>query len=81
MKNFIAAGGKGLINIGIDEAHNLRACQISQESLELFPDIVVKCTVGIHPCEVVDHKKSKADLNQIHTYLEEMLVNHGDHIV
>lgn len=81
IQRFRDIGGQWLVNIGIDEEHNLRACQISQESLKLFPDLRIKCVVGIHPSEVIQKKKTKADLDQIRGHIEWLLRDHAGHIV
>lgn len=52
LQAFIAAGGKGLVNIGANADYNQRGLAIAQKSAELFPACWVKAAIGFHPCDV-----------------------------
>lgn len=52
IQNFIDNGGIGLINIGVDHTYNTRSLEIAQQSASLFPQTIVKSTIGLHPYEI-----------------------------
>lgn len=53
LQQFVDVGGKGLINVGVDENRNQRAVEIAQMSRQKLGDqVFVKATIGIHPSEV-----------------------------
>ena len=52
LQSFVNAGGKGLINVGVDAQRSQKAIDIAVQANNLFPDTFVKATIGFHPSEV-----------------------------
>lgn len=52
LQSFADQGGRGLINVGANLSYNTKALEISKIALEEYPNIWVKATIGIHPCDV-----------------------------
>jgi len=69
-----------LVNIGVDDGYNTRGIQIAQLSKIEFPQLQIGCTVGIHPCYIVESNKDKDKIDQDIVQLELLLQNHKDHI-
>ena len=67
---FIEKGGVGLVNIGVDHTYNTRSLEIAQESKLLFPHIIIKSTIGLHPYEVAIGKITE---DNYEAKLEEMM--------
>ncbi|HMT01625.1 MAG TPA: TatD family hydrolase [Candidatus Absconditabacterales bacterium] len=59
---FIEAGGAGLVNIGLDELHNQRAIEISQQAEQ--KKCLVKATIGYHPSEACFHNITEDNLTE-----------------
>lgn len=54
LKEFLDIWWKGLVNIWVNEYYNLKGIEIAQKSKNnpVFKDLIVKATIGIHPCEI-----------------------------
>lgn len=52
VQEFVEEGGVGLVNIGVDHIYNTRSLEIAEQSQLLFPQTIMKSTIGLHPYEV-----------------------------
>lgn len=83
LQNFINQGGKGLINIGVNEAYNQKGVTIAQKRNEKHPNskIIVKATCGIHPCEVWTKAITEKNYKDAIDKVESMIKKNQQHIV
>lgn len=77
LQSFADQGGKGLINVGANLSYNTKALEISKIALEEYPNIWVKATIGIHPCDVQNAWSLEPEIAQ----LEQSWMQNWDHIV
>lgn len=68
LQSFQNAGGKILINAGAHQSYNENGIHIAQKAKTLFPDLIVKATIGIHPDDGKEIKK--ADFPSLSSLLE-----------
>jgi hypothetical protein len=47
-----------LVNAGANAAYNTNGILIAKEAKTLFPELIVKATIGIHPEEVKEEQVS-----------------------
>ena len=52
LEAFAGIGGHGLVNIWANRQYNTNGLTISNESRTSFPDLWIKASLGIHPCDV-----------------------------
>lgn len=78
MERFAQGGGQGLVNIGANEEYNQNALQISQQAQSSFPQLWVKCSLGLHPCDV---KNTSQDVNLEYLKLKTQIEQNREHIV
>jgi len=67
-----------LVNIGVDDGYNAHGIEIAQQSKSLFPQLQIGCTVGIHPCKVVDDNMTKDDIDAMIIRIEQDIIAHRD---
>jgi Tat protein secretion system quality control protein TatD with DNase activity len=85
VKEFQEVGGKILINAGAREDYNEKGILIAREAMTLFPDLIVKTTVGIHP-EDTPHDDTTQNppsppLRKGIVQLERLYLDNKEHIV
>ncbi len=78
MQQFADHGWVWLVNIGVDDEYNARGIEIAQQSKSLFPQLHIGCTVGIHPCKVVDDDMNKNDIDEMIIRIEQDIQTHRD---
>lgn len=78
MQQFADHGWVWLVNIGVNDEYNARWLEIAQQSKSLFPNLQVGCTIGIHPCKVVDDNMSKDDIDEMIIRIEQDIQTHRD---
>ena len=76
---FQEIGGKILINAGAHEDYNKNGIFIAQESKTLFPDLIVKATIGYHPRD--SKGIPRGTYSQIIGALEQQYLQHSEDIV
>ncbi|HOQ79378.1 MAG TPA: TatD family hydrolase, partial [Candidatus Absconditabacterales bacterium] len=76
--DFEKIGGQALVNIGADEEYNKNGITISKE---YSGDSFIKCTVGLHPYEVVVGNINENNIEQKLNELEKLYLENKDHIV
>jgi TatD DNase family protein len=79
LTNFQNAGGKILVNAGAHSDYNQKGMLIAQEAKTLFPELIVKATVGFHPEDARDIAKS--DFPALINELEQQYLTHPDEII
>lgn len=52
LEAFAGVWGHGLVNIWANRQYNTNGLTISNESKKSFPDLWIKASLGIHPCDV-----------------------------
>lgn len=77
---FAEHGWVWLVNIGVDDGYNTRGIEIAQLSKELYPQLQIGCTVGIHPCDIVDKNKDTSQIDQDIKQLEILIENNRKYI-
>lgn len=79
IETFQNTGGKILINAGANPFYNQRGIQISQEAKQFFPQLIIKTTVGIHPCDITKEFKSQIeDIEKLYLQNPEEIVAIGE---
>ena len=81
MDLFVKAGGKGLVNSGASEFYNEKGIGIAKESLQKYPKLRVKATVGWHPLECVENIVTKENYIQKVQDLKQQYFANKEHIV
>lgn len=82
LQSFINAGGKGLVNVGVDVQRSQKAIDIAVQAKQLFPDTFVKATIGFHPSEVCFGKiKNTQDIATAIQLLKKLYQQNKEHIV
>jgi Tat protein secretion system quality control protein TatD with DNase activity len=79
IKQFQQAGGKILVNAGAHTDYNRNGILIAQEAKSLFPEVVVKTTIGFHPEDAQNIKES--DFPSLIEGLEQQYRQHKEHII
>ena len=79
LQAFQDVGGKILINAGAHEDYNRNGIFIAQEAKKLFPDLVVKATIGYHPRDAKDIPRE--NYHKIIAELEQQYLQHSEDIV
>lgn len=75
LQEFQEVWWKILVNAWANRQYNARGIEIAEKSESLFPDLIVKATIGIHPCDV--HDSFEQEVEQ----LEQQYVEHSKSIV
>ncbi len=78
MQQFADYGWVWLINIGVDDGYNARGIEIAEQSKSLFPQLQVGCTVGIHPCSIVEENINQEMIDVMVEKLTRMIENNRD---
>lgn len=78
MQQFADHGWVWLVNIGVDDEYNARWLEIAQQSKSLFPHLQIGCTVGIHPCDIVESNKDKDKIDEDIEQIERLIQKHWD---
>lgn len=79
---FAQAGGKGLVNIGANAEYNENALTIAELAKKTHPQLWIKASIGIHPCDVentslnAEHEIEK--LKKLFTLYQEHIVAIGE---
>lgn len=60
---FVEAGGSGLVNSWASDFYNRKGIEIASKSSSLYPDLIVKTTLGLHPLECVENIITHENLN------------------
>lgn len=82
LQHFIDAGGKWLVNIGVDAEWNQRAIDIAIQAEKQFPDTIVKATIGYHPSLVCFEKMTSVTaITQSIQSLKTLYNQYSQHIV
>jgi len=82
LQAFVDAGGKGLVNVGVDVPRSQKAIDIAVQAKQLFPDTFVKATIGFHPSEVCFGKiTSPQDIGKAIQSLKDLYSTYAEHIV
>jgi TatD DNase family protein len=80
LEAFFAIGGKGLVNIGVNDERNRRAIEIAEKSSQT--ENFVKATIGLHPGETSwGTIRSKQQIDEAMTQLQQVYKQHTDYIV
>lgn len=78
---FVQVWGKWLVNSWASEFYNEKAIIIAQESLQKYPTIKVKATIGRHPLECVENIIIKENYIQKVQKLKQQYISNKEHIV
>lgn len=81
MDLFSQAGGKWLVNSWASEFYNEKGIEIAKESLQKYPNLWVKATLGIHPLECVENLITKENYLQKLQDLKKQYQENKEHIV
>ncbi len=78
---FLKSGGKWLVNSGASEFYNEKGIEIAKESLQKYPNILVKSTIWRHPLECVENIITKENYLQKVQDLKQQYLANKEHIV
>lgn len=78
---FEKAGWLGLINSWASRFYNQKGIEIAEKSLTLYPNLIVKFTLGLHPLECVENNITKENIDQYMEEFEDLYATHKEHIV
>lgn len=78
---FVEAGGVGLVNSGASHFYNQKGIEIAEKSLTLYPDLLVKFTLGRHPLECVENIITKDNIDKHMDEFRSLYNEHKQHIV
>lgn len=81
MDLFVQAGGKWLVNSGASEFYNEKGIEIAKESLQKYPNLRVKATLGRHPLECVGNIITQENYFQKVQDLKKQYLENKEHIV
>lgn len=81
MDLFVQAWGKWLVNSGASEFYNEKGIEIAKESLQKYPNLRVKATLGRHPLECVENIITKENYIQKIQELKQQYNENKEHIV
>lgn len=81
MDLFVQAGGKWLVNSWASDFYNEKGIEIAKDSLQKYPDLRVKSTIGRHPLECVENLISKENYLQKIQDLKKQYHEYKEHIV
>ncbi len=81
MDLFSQAGGKWLVNSGASEFYNEKGIEIAKESLQKYPNLWIKATLGWHPLECVENIITKENYLQKLQELKKQYQENKEHIV
>lgn len=73
-----------LINIGVNESYNTKGIEIAEnisKKQSNYPDLIVKSTIGIHPCEIADGTITLENRQDEYSRLRQLYESHKQHIV
>ncbi|MDR0860900.1 MAG: TatD family hydrolase [Candidatus Peribacteria bacterium] len=79
LANFQKAGGKILVNAGAHIDYNHKGILIAQQAKTLFPELIVKATLGFHPEDAKDIAKS--DFSALMEQLEQQYLEHSAEVI
>ena len=78
LAKFAQEGWKGLINIWVNEEYNQNALEIAQKAKQDFPNLWVKASLGLHPCDV---RNTSQDVNLEYQKLKTQIEKNREHVV
>lgn len=78
---FKDAGGVWLVNSWASRFYNQKGIEIAEQSLTLYPDLIVKFTLGLHPLECVENIITKDTIQEYMNELRMQYAEHKKHIV
>lgn len=81
MDLFVKAGGKWLVNSWASEFYNEKGIEIAKESLQKYPNLRIKATLGLHPLECVENIITKENYIQKVQDLKQQYIDNKEHIV
>ena len=81
MDLFVQAGGKGLVNSGASNFYNEKGIEIAEASLQKYPTLWVKASLGQHPLECVENVITKENLKNYMQIMVDQYEKNKDHIV
>ncbi|MDR2415733.1 MAG: TatD family hydrolase [Candidatus Peribacteria bacterium] len=81
LSNFQAVGGKILVNAGAHSDYNQKGILIAQEAKHLFPELIVKATVGFHPEDTPLQKEGEKGVHELLDELEQQYLNHKEEVI
>jgi TatD DNase family protein len=79
LTNFQNAGGKILVNAGAHSDYNQKGILIAQEAKYLFPELIVKTTVGFHPEDARDIAAS--DFSALMDELKQQYLDNKEEVI
>ena len=79
VKQFEKQGGEILINAWANEHYNKRGIEIAKKAETLFPNLIIKSTIGIHPCDIkVDFEKQIKEVETLYRNNSQYIVAIGE---
>jgi Tat protein secretion system quality control protein TatD with DNase activity len=79
LTDFQHAGGKILVNAGAHTDYNINGLLIAQAAQPLFPDLMVKATLGFHPRDSRQYQEEHFSL--LIAELEEQYLQHSSAVI
>lgn len=81
MDLFLQAWGKWLVNSGASDFYNEKGIEISKESLQKYPSLWIKSSIGQHPLECVENVITKENIKTHMQTMVDQYKNNKEHIV
>jgi TatD DNase family protein len=79
LSNFQRFGGEFLVNAGAHSDYNQKGILIAQEAKVLFPELIVKATVGFHPEDA--RAIARSDFSALMNELDQQYLDHKEEVI